>query len=198
MDAVENALGRGLANKREFSDLKDTRTGQTNGAVFVLFLNERKFSYFGSDVFDHRGLGESAWARNLDGPARNAMRSGGRVMDAVKNTVGHIGKKLTQRLAYEKRLKRESKERRERLRRMTQRRIIDVRRELNELQDEVGEFRGLVSVCGGGLASPPLPEWQQDLDAAADALGGGHVETASSAVTTVRRKVSNHHEALQN
>ena len=42
MDAVENALGRGLANKREFSDLKDTRTGQTNGAVFVLFLNERK------------------------------------------------------------------------------------------------------------------------------------------------------------
>ena len=48
MDAVENALGRGLGNMREFAALKDKRTGQSNGAVFVLFLRERKFSYFGS------------------------------------------------------------------------------------------------------------------------------------------------------
>lgn len=197
MDAVENALGRGLGNKQGFADLKDSRTKQANGAVFVLFLNERKFSYFGSDAFDHRGLGESAWAGNLDGPARNAMRSGGRIVDAVKNTVTHIEGRLSQRIAYEQRLKREAKERRERLLRMTQREIVDVRRELGELETEVGKFRAMPAVRAGDLASPPLPEWQRELDAAADALKGGHVETASSAVRSVRQKVTNHHQALQ-
>ncbi|MCP5538094.1 MAG: hypothetical protein H7A51_17915 [Akkermansiaceae bacterium] len=197
MDAVENALGRGLGNTKRFSDLKDLRTGQSNGAVFVLFLNERKFSYFGSDAFDHRGLGESAWAGNLDGPARDAMRNGGRIIEAVKNTVTYIESRLTQRIDYEKRLKREAAEQRERLRRMTQREIVDVRHQLDELQNEVGEFRAQAAVRNGDLASPPIPGWQRDLDAAGDALKAGHVETASTAVSTVRAKLANHHQLIQ-
>ena len=101
MDAVEYALGKGLSNETTFSTLTDSRTGETNGAVFVLFLEERKFSYFASDAQDKRGLGESQWIGRLDGPAIQAMRTGGRVVDAVKNTVTSIEKALTKALERE-------------------------------------------------------------------------------------------------
>ncbi len=124
MDAVENSLGRGLGNMPAFASLKDARTGQPNGAIFILFLQERKFSYFGSEVFDRRGLGESAWIGKLDGPARDAMRSGGRIVDAVKNTVTHIESILTKRIADEERIRREAKQRRERMRKITVKTIV--------------------------------------------------------------------------
>ena len=101
MDAVEYALGKGLSNETTFSTLIDSRTGETNGAVFVLFLEERKFSYFASDAQDKRGLGESQWIGRLDGPAIQAMRTGGRVVDAIKNTVTSIEKALTKALERE-------------------------------------------------------------------------------------------------
>jgi hypothetical protein len=59
MDAVEYALGHGLANRTAFGELENPETGETDGAVFVLFLEERKFSYYGSDAQDRRGVGES-------------------------------------------------------------------------------------------------------------------------------------------
>src|SRR5690606_13684705 len=52
MDAVEYALGHGLANRTGFGKLEHPKTGETDGAVFVLFLRERKFSYYGSDAQD--------------------------------------------------------------------------------------------------------------------------------------------------
>lgn len=198
MDAVENALGRGLSNKQGFAAQKDLRTAQSNGAVLVIFLTERKFSYFGSDAQDHRGLGETAWSGNLDGPARDAMRNGGRILDAVKNTVTHIEGRLSQRIAYEQRLQHESKERQERLLRMTQREIIDLRREIEALDAELGRYRMIPAVQGGDIADPPLPEWQRQLDAAEDTLKAGHVETASSSVRGVRQKVKGHFKVIRN
>ena len=82
MNAVEHALGKGLSNQTGFGSLTDKRTGESNGAVFVLFLQERKFSYFASDAFDNRGLGERYWIGRLDKPAINAMRNGGRIVEA--------------------------------------------------------------------------------------------------------------------
>ena len=54
MDAVENAVGRGLANNEKFASMVDGSDGKQNGAIFVLFLEERKFSYFGEEVYDVR------------------------------------------------------------------------------------------------------------------------------------------------
>jgi len=95
MTAVEHALGKGCSNQTGFGDLKDSRTGKANGAVFVLFLKERKFSYFASAAFDKRGLGECYWIGRLDKPAINAMRNGGRIVDAVKDTVTSISNPLS-------------------------------------------------------------------------------------------------------
>ncbi|MEM9283540.1 MAG: hypothetical protein AAGA96_17085, partial [Verrucomicrobiota bacterium] len=67
---------------------------------------ERKFSYFASDAFDSRGLGERHWVNRLDRPAVQAMRSGGRIIDAVKNTVTSIESSLTRKIDEEKERKR--------------------------------------------------------------------------------------------
>lgn len=106
MNAVEYALGEGLSNRTTFGDLVDSRTGEPNGAVFVLFLEERKFSYFASEVFDNRGLGERYWVGRLDKPAINAMRNGGRISDAVKDTVSSVETALTRNLEDEAERKR--------------------------------------------------------------------------------------------
>ena len=59
MDACEYALGHGLANRTQFGEQIHEQTGETNGAVFILYLAERKFNYLSSDAQDRRGLGES-------------------------------------------------------------------------------------------------------------------------------------------
>ena len=87
---VEYALGHGLANRTDFGGFGPPTTGETDGAVFVLFLVERKFSYYGSDLHDQRGFGKSKWIGDLDREAVRAMRNGGRIVDAVKNTVTAI------------------------------------------------------------------------------------------------------------
>ncbi len=102
MDAVEYALGHGLANRTGFGRLEHPETKETDGAVFVLFLQERKFSYYGSDAQDRRALGESRWVGDLDREAIRAMRGGGRIIDAVKNTVEEINQQLSEKIAAEK------------------------------------------------------------------------------------------------
>ena len=106
MSAVEFALGTGLSNQTGFGDLSDPRSGQPNGAVFILFLKERKFSYFGAEAFDSRSLGERYWVGRLDKPAISAMRSGGRILDAAKNTVSSIETALTRKIQEESERKR--------------------------------------------------------------------------------------------
>jgi len=103
MDAVEQALGKGLPNQTAFGQWTNPHTGERNGAFFVLFLQERQFSYYGSDAQDRRGLGEDHWAGQLDGSAIAAMRGGGRIVDAVKDTVTLIDHQLTDAIAREER-----------------------------------------------------------------------------------------------
>jgi Sec-independent protein translocase protein TatA len=102
MDAVEYALGHGLANRTGFGRLEHPETKETDGTVFVLFLQERKFSYYGSDAQDRRALGESRWVGDLDREAIRAMRGGGRIIDAVKNTVEEVNEQLADKIAAEK------------------------------------------------------------------------------------------------
>lgn len=102
MDAVEYALGYGLNNRTGFGKLKHPVTDEADGTVFVLFLKERKFSYFASEAQDRRKLGEAHWIGELDQPAFRAMRAGGRIIDAVKDTVTSINSKLEQAIQTEK------------------------------------------------------------------------------------------------
>ena len=87
IDAVEFALGQGLPARTAFGQLTDARTKEANGAFFILFLKDRKFSYSGMAHYERRGLGARNWAGNLDRAALKAMRNGGRIVEAAKGTV---------------------------------------------------------------------------------------------------------------
>lgn len=94
MDAVLHALGKGLSNRTRFGSLKHPRTGEQDGAIFVLSMADRNLSYFGSRAQDRRGLGEDRWKGQLDAPAIAAMRDGGRILDAARDTVVSIDARL--------------------------------------------------------------------------------------------------------
>jgi hypothetical protein len=101
VEAVNHALGKGLMNQTTFSQQTDLRTQERNAAFFILFLRERKLSYYGSDAQDRRGLGEDHWQGNLDQPAVSAMRNGGRVVDAAKDTITQINRRLETQIVTE-------------------------------------------------------------------------------------------------
>ena len=180
MDAVEYALGYGLANETDFGRLEHEKTGQSDGAVFVLFLRERKFSYYGSDAQDTRRLGESQWIGNLDRQAVRAMRSGGRIIDAVRNTVTSINGKLEQEIVREAQRAADAKaaaERKERERLIEIERlkasIDDTRnRLLPTLRKSAEKFReDFPEAVESELALPPLGEWEVALTEAKKAVG---------------------------
>ncbi|MFN5916221.1 MAG: hypothetical protein ACK48K_05650, partial [Planctomycetota bacterium] len=101
IDAVEVALGMGLSNQTKFGDLVHPVTHENDGAIFALMLKNRKFSYYGSEAQDRRGLGEAHWFGELDQPALRAMRSGGRVLDATRDTVKSINQRLERMIQSE-------------------------------------------------------------------------------------------------
>ncbi|MFO0218091.1 MAG: hypothetical protein ACK54I_01645 [Planctomycetota bacterium] len=172
MDAVEYALGHGLANRTGFGRLEHPQTKETDGAVFVLFLQERKFSYYGSDAQDRRGLGESRWVGDLDREAIRAMRGGGRVLDAVKNTVSEINEQLAERIAAEqaeaerkKQQAEQEKLERERTLANTLARIGDSETKLlGEIEKAAALFKqSYPEAANSSLAAPPLEKWRNQL-----------------------------------
>ena len=172
MDAVEYALGHGLANRTGFGRLEHPETKETDGAVFVLFLQERKFSYYGSDAQDRRALGESRWVGDLDREAIRAMRGGGRIIDAVKDTVEEINEQLADKIAAEKaeaerRKQQAEQEKLERQRTLanTLARIADGETKLLvELEKSAALFKQTYPEAGNStLAAPPLDKWRNQL-----------------------------------
>lgn len=179
MDAVEFALGHGLSNRTPFGTLEHPRTGETDAAVFVLYLEERKFSYFASDAQDRRGIGESAWIGELDREARSAMQNGGRIVDAVKNTVTLINNRLNQALELEARQAEERKEaarraeqERERAAGQTLLRISETRSDLLPGIEELADRfrRDFPSAADSALGKPELEQWRLQLDELAKGL----------------------------
>ena len=164
MDAVEYALGRGLALRTNFSELVDPRTGETDGAVFVLFRDERKFSYYSSVAQDVRSLGESHWVGELDRPAFRAMRGGGRILDAVKDTITNINTRLTQKITAEKQqaqLELQAKKRAE----------VNLRTDCEELKKSIQQVETLAAKlrekypeASGELTTPPTEQWRRQAD----------------------------------
>lgn len=186
LDAVEHALGRGLPNRTGFGQLTDPRTGERNGAFFVLFLKDRRFSYFASEAMDRRGLGEDRWQGNLDQPAIAAMRGGARVVDAVKDTISHIEQRLTQRIEADKAeiQRREAAAQAEREQALAGARagIEKAGGSLDRLGLSLDALRSTHPDMAGDIARPDVARMQADLASAQAALEGGNA-TASIALS---------------
>lgn len=165
LDAVEYCLGYGLTNRTGFGELEHPRTKETDGAVFVLFLAERKFSYFGSEAQDRRGLGEANWIGDLDQPAFRAMRGGGRILDAVKDTVTSINQRLEQAIQAEVDAEERAKRERQRELENFAAAVAAQRDGLDQLAARTAEFVGRYPSAEGPLARPPFDEARNQLAA---------------------------------
>ena len=169
MDAVEFALAHRLANQTEFGQLVHPKTGETSGAVFVLYLTEREFAYYSTDVYDRRGLGQSRWVGNLDREVIRAMRSGDRIIDAVKNTVSMIEGRLEKQIDKEIS---DAKRANEQVRIERTRDIENLKTLVNEtetswlarVETSAREIRTRYpDASQSELAQPPLDQWKAGL-----------------------------------
>ncbi len=165
MDAVEHALGKDLNNRTDFGTLTHPQTGERNGAVFVLFLEERKFSYYASDAQDRRNLGDGHWIGQLDQPAIRAMRSGGRILDAVKDTITSIDQQLARRISTEVADAERAKLELQRALESLKSSIAHTRSMIDDVKIASAEFRKDHSAANGTLAQPPLDQWREEVAA---------------------------------
>ena len=113
MDAVELFLGD-LADVGSFRSLVNPVTGEQDGAVFILVLKQRNLSYRASEAQNRRGLGQNRWIGNLDRPAFRAMRGGGRVLDAVRDTIASINQPLDRAIIQEQKVAQQKLQQRQR------------------------------------------------------------------------------------
>jgi hypothetical protein len=164
IDAVEVALGMGLNNQTAFGQLEHPITHETDGAIFVLMLKERKFSYYGSEAQDRRGLGEANWFGTLDQPALRAMRSGGRVMDAVKDTVKIVNQRLERMVQSETEAAKTLELEQQRDLQSGTESIAHLREVLEDVERESKEFQINNNSATGELTRPPLEEWRSRLE----------------------------------
>ncbi|HEX6903759.1 MAG TPA: hypothetical protein VF789_28875 [Thermoanaerobaculia bacterium] len=100
-DAIEYGTGQGIPRQAGFSAQVHPRTGQPDGAIFTIVLAQRALFYTGSEAQDSRGLGEYSFRGDLDQWAIAALRSGGDIAGAVRNTIAGIDGRLEQALRQE-------------------------------------------------------------------------------------------------
>ncbi len=165
IDAVEYALDHGLTNQTDFGSLEHPVTKETDGAVFMLCLEERSLSYFGSDAQINRSLGgEEHWKGELDQAAIRAMKSGGRVVDAVKDTVKLINRRLEEAIQREIETQRQRED-------AIKLAVEEAKQSILRLQTSVSEvdrlwkaFRESSPAATGALAKPPIDTWTAKLE----------------------------------
>lgn len=192
VEAVNQALGKGLMNQTAFGQQVDPRTRERNAAFFLLFLKERKLSYYGSDAQDRRGLGEEDWIGNLDRAAIAAMRDGGRVIDAAKDTITSINTKLDQRIASEAaaRAKQAADQlaARQRAQGQAKAALANAQSEYALLESKARELSRRLKGVEGDLARPDLAGMAAELKLAQGAMDRGDTAAASRGAETVRTR----------
>jgi len=136
-------------------------------------LKERKFSYYGSDVHDRRSLGESKWKGSLDREAVRAMRNGGRIIDAVKNTIKLIDGKLARKIAAEELRERKAEAKLQRARRERLREIENLKSRIaatgestiKHVESAARELKSKFPKANRSmLAIPPVQRWRTELE----------------------------------
>ncbi|HEV2846870.1 MAG TPA: hypothetical protein VG477_18585, partial [Thermoanaerobaculia bacterium] len=101
IDAIEYAAGQGIPARPGFAEQLHPQSKEPDGAVFTIVLAQRALFYSGSQTQDQRGLGEDRFQGELDQWAIEALRSGGDVESAVRNTITNIDDRLASAIAYE-------------------------------------------------------------------------------------------------
>jgi len=209
MDAVEYALAHRLANQTEFGNLVHEKTGESSGAVFVLYLVERQFAYYSTDVYDRRGLGQSRWVGNLDREAIRAMRSGDRIIDAVKNTVKQIESRLAAQILREERDERLAKEqvKRERAKYLGNLQSLIAETEstlIPRVEESARSVRTkFPDASESDLAKPPVENWRSGLKGlrkesenpdfeTADLRTSKDFQSAKKGVDEIRTQINRH------
>lgn len=189
MEAVEYALGQQLPAETAFGKHTHPTTGERDGAWLVIFLEERQFSYWASDAYDRRRLGEDRWQGNLDSAARQAMRGGGRIGDAVQDTITSIDGELKRRITGEAEARRQEAERLERLRSRTAQVIGETRQAIARTTVQAVETRRNWPLATGPLTNPPVDRWLASLAEAEALLAAGPLTEAPGAPENVRAEV---------
>ncbi len=108
-------------------------------------------------------LGEAHWVGELDQPARRAMRSGGRIVDAVKDTVKTIDAKLKRAIESEKNAKIQIEQQRLRQVAQVQGELADLRVSVGEVEAASLEFVKEFPSATGPLAKPPTESWLEQI-----------------------------------
>lgn len=95
VDAIEYGTGQGMARASGFESQTHPKTGEPDGTILSIVMAQRELCYTASKAQDGRGIGDAAFAGNLDRWAIEALRNGSGVASAVRNTVTNVDGLLT-------------------------------------------------------------------------------------------------------
>lgn len=101
-EAVRYGAGQGITRAPGFAGQVHPDTKEPDGAILSILLAQRTLYYSGSQAQDSRGMGETAFQGDLDQWAIAALRNGGDVVSAVKNTVMNVDARLAGAIGEER------------------------------------------------------------------------------------------------
>lgn len=159
MDAVELSISD-LMEVGSFRSQLNPITGQQDAAVFILFLNQRKFSYRASEAQNQRGLGQDRWIGKLDRPAYRAMRGGGRVLDAVRDTVNAINQSLTLAINQEQKIAQQNRLQRQRETDQLRSRLAEVENKIARITKSAATIKQRKPDADSDLTQPDVQGWR--------------------------------------
>jgi hypothetical protein len=200
VEAVNQALGRGLMNRTAFGQHTDPRTREADAAFMIVFLDEHKLSYAASEAQNKRQLGREQWVGNLDATAIAALRNGGRILDAVQGTVSKINGQMDARITgeIEARNRAAAAERAARAQAITQAgaALDGAASALTLLETETAKFTRGHQGMTGDLARPDVAALRAELQLAKVRLERGDPAKASASAAALRSRVDLHLQAV--
>ncbi|AMV32842.1 hypothetical protein VN12_12010 [Pirellula sp. SH-Sr6A] len=192
IDAVEVQLGTRLNNETDFGKLEHPRTREPDGAVLVFMLKQRRVSYFASDAQDSRNLGESHWQGELDQPALLAMKSGGRVIDAVQNTIKNINQRLEQTIQSDADREAAIALAKQRELSSFQVALAATKSQIEEVESHRDRFKKSYPAATGPLVSPPTQGWRQRIEAFEMDVDTENVRTIQSSFARTKSEMDHY------
>ncbi len=178
MDAVELSMSD-LLEVGSFRGQTNSVTGEQDAAVFILFLNERKFSYRASEAQSRRALGQNRWIGKLDRPAYRAMRGGGRIMDAVKDTVKSINAPLRNAIAQEQKIAKQRQQQRTRALNDITAQVRQIQDKLTRIESYAKEVKDAKPEATADLTAPELDGIETQLSELTESLSATDANVSS-------------------
>ncbi len=178
VDAIEYGTGQRMAGAAGFAAQTHPKTGEPDGAILSIVMAQRALYFTGSKAQDDRGLGEAAFAGNLDRWAIAALRSSGDVAAAVRDTVTNVDGLLTAEIERGPREAREA--------------VASAEAALKSLDEAAAALRDAPSHPTGSLANPDTRSLVVDLDSAR-----AQVEAEPAAARVLALDVKSRAESLQ-